>query len=102
MIATVHASCHHRADSRRYAETITCVTEDYPLCGSAIQHCLWYAFRTARPLRIEYEGALYHVTLRGDGREAVFDDDGHRVAFLRLLGEDEGDRGLILASTIPR
>jgi cobalt-zinc-cadmium efflux system outer membrane protein len=36
MIATVHASCRHRADSRRCAETITCVTEDYPLRGCVL------------------------------------------------------------------
>ena len=94
MIAIVHASCHHRADSRRCAETITCVTEDYPLRGSAIQHCLRYAVRMARPFRIEYEGALHHVTSRGDGREAVSEDDGARNGFLRLLGQDNGDRGL--------
>jgi hypothetical protein len=29
----------------------------------------------ARPLRIEYEGALYHLTGRGNRREAVFADE---------------------------
>lgn len=41
----------------------------------------------ARPLRIEYPGALYHVTSRGDRQEAIFDDDQDRTAFLNLLGE---------------
>jgi REP element-mobilizing transposase RayT len=41
----------------------------------------------ARPLRLEYPGALYHVTSRGDGREDVFLDDPDREAFLELLGE---------------
>ena len=41
----------------------------------------------ARPLRIEYAGALYHVTSRGDRQEAVFDDDQDRRAFLHVLGE---------------
>ena len=41
----------------------------------------------ARPLRIEYEGALYHVTSRGNRREPVFDDDVDRGAFLRVLEE---------------
>ncbi|MDP2606883.1 MAG: transposase, partial [Deltaproteobacteria bacterium] len=27
----------------------------------------------ARPLRIEYPGALYHVTSRGDRQEPIFD-----------------------------
>jgi putative transposase len=30
----------------------------------------------ARPIRIEYAGALYHVTSRGDRREDIFVDDG--------------------------
>jgi putative transposase len=39
-----------------------------------------------RPLRIEYAGALYHVTSRGDRREEIYVDDGDRWAWLRLLG----------------
>ena len=41
----------------------------------------------ARPLRIEFPGALYHVTARGDRQEAIFDDDRDRQAFLKILGE---------------
>ncbi len=41
----------------------------------------------ARPLRIEYIGALYHVTSRGDRQEAIFDDDQDRTAFLNVLSE---------------
>ena len=41
----------------------------------------------ARPLRIEYAGALYHVTSRGDRQEAIFDDDQDRTAFLNVLSE---------------
>src|SRR3972149_4573760 len=40
----------------------------------------------ARPLRIEYPGALYHVTARGNAREAIFRDDPDRGAFLVILG----------------
>ena len=40
-----------------------------------------------RPLRIEYPGALYHVTSRGDRQEAIFDGDQDRTAFLNVLGE---------------
>jgi len=36
----------------------------------------------ARPLRIEYEGAHYHVTSRGNERKAVFRDDTDREQFL--------------------
>jgi hypothetical protein len=38
----------------------------------------------ARPLRIEYEGALYHVLSRGDRREAIFFDEEDRREFLHL------------------
>jgi len=41
----------------------------------------------ARPLRIEFSGALYHVTSRGDRREAIFEDDEDRDTFLSTLGE---------------
>ena len=41
----------------------------------------------ARPLRIEYPGALYHVTSRGDRQEPIFDDDRDRTAFLNVLGD---------------
>ncbi|MCB1734868.1 MAG: transposase [Gammaproteobacteria bacterium] len=40
----------------------------------------------ARPLRIEFAGALYHVTSRGDRREDIYDDDLDRQAFLNVLG----------------
>ena len=41
----------------------------------------------ARPLRIEFAGALYHVTSRGDRREPIYLDDDDRLAFLRILDE---------------
>jgi len=41
----------------------------------------------ARPLRIEYEGALYHITTRGNAREKIFFTDSDRVAFLEILSE---------------
>lgn len=40
----------------------------------------------ARPLRIEYPGALYHLTSRGDGQEDIFLDDTDREEFLSVLG----------------
>ena len=39
----------------------------------------------ARPLRIEYPGALYHVTSRGNARENIFLSDADRYAFLDIL-----------------
>lgn len=41
----------------------------------------------SRPLRLELPGALYHVTARGNAREAIYRDDEDRAAFLALLGE---------------
>ena len=42
-------------------------------------------FGMSRPLRIQFPGALYHITSRGDGREAIYLDDRDRTAFLRVL-----------------
>jgi putative transposase len=41
----------------------------------------------ARSLRVEYEGAIYHVMNRGDRSEAIFCNDDDRQRFLRTLGE---------------
>jgi REP element-mobilizing transposase RayT len=41
----------------------------------------------ARPLRIEFAGALYHITSRGDRREAIFEGDEDREAFPGVLAE---------------
>ena len=39
----------------------------------------------ARPLRIEFAGALYHVTARGNAQENIYGDDNDRQRFLSLL-----------------
>lgn len=39
----------------------------------------------ARPLRIEFSGALYHVTSRGNSRADIFFDDRDRKVFLDTL-----------------
>jgi len=39
----------------------------------------------ARPLRIEYDGALYHVTSRGNDKKPIFKDDTDRNIFLDAL-----------------
>jgi REP element-mobilizing transposase RayT len=39
----------------------------------------------ARPLRIEFPGAVYHVTSRGNARQAIFIDDEDRGLFLDVL-----------------
>lgn len=40
----------------------------------------------ARPLRIEYPGAVYHLTSRGNRQETIFQDDDDRHGFLEILG----------------
>ena len=39
----------------------------------------------ARPLRIEYDGAVYHVTSRGNERKNIFKDDEDRSLFLDTI-----------------
>ena len=39
----------------------------------------------ARPLRLEFSGALYHITSRGDRREDIFYNNSDRRLFLELL-----------------
>src|SRR3954471_4345079 len=41
----------------------------------------------ARPLRIEFPGAVYHVTSRGDRLESIFVDDGDRQCLLDIVGQ---------------
>lgn len=38
-----------------------------------------------RPLRLEFEGALYHITSRGDRRENIYETDADRHGFVSLL-----------------
>ena len=40
-----------------------------------------------RPLRIEYPGAVYHITSRGDRREPIAKDDVDRSLFLEVVGQ---------------
>jgi len=39
----------------------------------------------ARPIRIEFAGALYHVTARGDRQEDIYLSDQDRIDFLSIL-----------------
>ena len=41
----------------------------------------------ARKLRIQYPGAIYHVMIRGDRREAIFEVDQDRERLLETLTE---------------
>ena len=41
----------------------------------------------ARPLRLEFAGALYHITSRGNEQRAIFRSDRDRKTFLVFLGQ---------------
>jgi hypothetical protein len=53
----------------------------------------------ARPLRIEFAGALYHITSRGDRREDIFLDDADREMFFEVLAEvcDWREKGVTIS-----
>ena len=42
----------------------------------------------ARPLRLEFSGALYHLTARGNAQQPIFLDETDRRQFLRLFGAE--------------
>jgi REP element-mobilizing transposase RayT len=48
----------------------------------------------ARKLRIKYEGAIYHVTFRGNARQVIFVDDRDRERLTERLGESAEDFGV--------
>jgi REP element-mobilizing transposase RayT len=52
----------------------------------------------ARALRIEYPGAVYHITSRGNERRVIFLDDEDREQFLRLLADAVTRFGWILTA----
>ena len=55
--------------------------------GSGLAFCLNVCHHPdmARPLRIEFPGAVYHVTSRGDRGEPIFDDDEDRMNLLSVV-----------------
>jgi putative transposase len=53
-----------------------------------------------RPLRIEYSGALYHITSRGNERKAIFRDVEDRERFLEILLDFHTRYGILLHSYV--
>lgn len=51
----------------------------------------------SRPLRIEFAGATYHITSRGDRRELIFEGDADAELFVNVLaqGLERYDAGLL-------
>lgn len=45
----------------------------------------------ARPLRLKFPNALYHITSRGDRREDIYEDEEDKRIFLSLLGKVVAD-----------
>jgi REP element-mobilizing transposase RayT len=41
-----------------------------------------------RPPRLQFPGAIYHIVTRGDGRRAVFHDDGHYARITKGLADE--------------
>ena len=54
----------------------------------------------ARPLRIEYKGAVYHVTARGSEREKIFFSKRDYEKFKEYLAEAKEKHGFILHSYV--
>lgn len=53
-----------------------------------------------RPLRIEYPGAVSHITSRGTERRAIFRDEADRRQFLGLLAEYHARYGVLIHSYV--
>ena len=41
-----------------------------------------------RQLRVEYSGAFYHLTARGNNQQTIFHDETDRQHFLKLFGHE--------------
>lgn len=50
----------------------------------------------ARPLRINYEGAFHHITVRGNERKRIFLSKTDYEKFLSLLTENSTRYGVII------
>jgi len=63
--------------------------------GSTVFDCGGRAGTTgmARALRVEHEGAWYHVMVQGNRREAIFLGEGDRTMMMGALGEACGKSG---------
>jgi putative transposase len=47
----------------------------------------------SRPLRVQFEGAVYHVTSRGNERTSIFRDDRDRTRFLEMVASVSASSG---------
>jgi REP element-mobilizing transposase RayT len=54
----------------------------------------------ARQLRIEYEGAFYHITSRGNERTKIFEDRDDKEKFLEYLLESINKYNVVVYSYV--
>jgi REP element-mobilizing transposase RayT len=54
----------------------------------------------ARQLRIQYPGAVYHITCRGNARQDIYKDNKDRKAFLEILTESQKIYSIIIYSYV--
>jgi REP element-mobilizing transposase RayT len=50
----------------------------------------------ARPLRLEFPGAFYHIIVRGNQRQDIFIEEQDRLEYLKRLKRYKKERGFIL------
>lgn len=54
----------------------------------------------ARPPRIEFPGAFYHIIVRGNQKQAIFSDDYDRTKYLELVERYKKQHGFIIYAYI--
>lgn len=50
-------------------------------------NCIHGSMLMSRPLRIEYSGAVYHLTSRGNARSNIYVTDADRIEFIKILSQ---------------
>ena len=58
--------------------------------------------KMGRPLRIEYPGAFYHVTSRGNEQKDIFKSEADSEKFLTYLGSAAERYGAVFQKKPPR
>jgi putative transposase len=54
----------------------------------------------SRPLRLEYPGAVYHITCRGNDKKAIYKNHHDRESFLAILSDSKNIYGIHLFAYI--
>ena len=87
---TTHLEVIAQAMDRFDAQVLAyCQTGGNEVMGSGLASCLppRHDPRMSRPLRIEFSGAVYHVTSRGDRRESIYRDGEDRTTHLEVIAQ---------------